>query len=69
MIPIPTSMIMILLLFYYALTCLARLVYDRLVSTNESAFILETSILVPRSIVLSKFSIMESRKPRNSSLS
>ena len=66
-IPMPTSIMMILLLFCCCFTYLARLVYETLVATSESAFIFETSIFVPRSIVLSKFSIMESRSPRSSS--
>ena len=67
MIAMPTSIMMILLLFCYALTSLARLEYETLVATSESAFIFDTSIFVPRSIVLSKFSIIESRSPRSSS--
>ena len=65
--PTPTSIMIILLLFCWTLTYLARLVYETLVATSESAFIFETSIFVPRSIVLSKFSIIESRRPRSSS--
>ena len=55
---IPTIIYMYFLRRIADLTCLVRLPYVRLDSTNESARYLLTEITYSRSITLSKFSII-----------